>query len=73
MHFHAIAVLPGSRRKSIVNKSEDQMLTEYVLPYVSTGVIYNCFFDLCSTLQFNGSCRLLRCAKREADILKPTA
>ena len=39
MYFHAIASLPGGRRKSIVNKSEDQMLTEFVLPYVQTGVI----------------------------------
>ena len=39
MYFHAVAVLPGGRRKSIVNKTEDQMLTEYVLPYVSSGVM----------------------------------
>jgi len=39
MYFHAVAILPGGRRKSIVNKTEDQMLTEYVLPYASTGVI----------------------------------
>jgi hypothetical protein len=39
MHFHAIATLPGGRRKSIVNKSEDQMLTEFVIPYVRNGVI----------------------------------
>lgn len=39
MHYHAIATLPGGRRKSIVNKSEDQMLTEYVIPYVRNGVI----------------------------------
>jgi hypothetical protein len=39
MYFHAVASLPGGRRKSIVNKSEEQMLTEFVLPYVQTGVI----------------------------------
>ena len=39
MHYHAIAVLPGGRRKSIVNKTEDQMLAEYVIPYVKNGVI----------------------------------
>lgn len=39
MHYHAIAVLPGSRRKSIVNKSEDQMLTDVVLPFVRAGVV----------------------------------
>jgi hypothetical protein len=39
MYFHAIATLPGGRRKSIVNKSEEQMLTDFVIPYVRTGVI----------------------------------
>ncbi len=39
MYYHAIATLPGGRRKSIVNKSEDQMLTEFVIPYERTGVI----------------------------------
>lgn len=39
MYFHAIATLPGGRRKSIVNKNEDAMLAEYVLPFVQTGVI----------------------------------
>lgn len=39
MYFHAIASLPGGRRKSLVNKSEDQMLAETVLPFVQTGVI----------------------------------
>lgn len=39
MYYHAIAVLPGDRRKSIVNKTEAQMLTDVVLPYVSSGVI----------------------------------
>ena len=39
MHYHAIATLPGGRRKSIVNKAEDQMLTDYVIPFVRNGVI----------------------------------
>jgi hypothetical protein len=39
MYFQAIATLPGGRRKSIVNKSEEQMLTDVVLPFVRTGVI----------------------------------
>lgn len=38
-YFHAIATLPGGRRKSIVNKTEEQMLTGYVIPFVSNGVI----------------------------------
>lgn len=39
MYYHAIATLPGSRRKSLVNKSEDQILTDYVIPFVRTGTI----------------------------------
>ncbi|HVZ83188.1 MAG TPA: hypothetical protein VG893_05890 [Terracidiphilus sp.] len=39
MYFHAIAILPGGRRKSIVNKSDDQILTEIVIPFVRNGVI----------------------------------
>ena len=39
MYYHAIALLSGDRRKTIVNKSEDQMLTEVVIPYVSNGII----------------------------------
>lgn len=39
MHYHAIATLPGGRRKSIVNKSDDQILTDYVIPFVQNGVI----------------------------------
>lgn len=39
MYFHAVATLPGGRRKSIVNKTEDRMLTEVVLPFVQSGVI----------------------------------
>jgi hypothetical protein len=39
MHFHAIAMLPGGRRKSIVNKSEEQMLTDFIIPFVRNGVI----------------------------------
>jgi hypothetical protein len=39
MYFHAIATRPGGRQKSIVNKSEEQMLTEYVIPFVRNGAI----------------------------------
>ena len=39
LNYHAIAILPGGRRKSIVNKAEDQMLTDYVIPFARTGVI----------------------------------
>jgi len=39
MHYHAIAILSGDRRKSIVNKSEEDMLTTIVIPYVRDGAI----------------------------------
>ncbi len=39
MFYHAVATLPGQRKKTIVNKSEDQMLSDVVLPFVSTGVV----------------------------------
>lgn len=39
MYYHLIATLPGDRRKSIPNKSEEQVLTDYVVPYVSRGTI----------------------------------
>jgi nucleoside 2-deoxyribosyltransferase len=37
--YHAIAVLAGGRQKSIVNKTEDQILSNVVIPFVSTGVV----------------------------------
>jgi len=39
MYYHAIAVLPGARQKSIVNKTEEQILTDIILPFVSSGFI----------------------------------
>lgn len=39
MYYHAIAVLPGSRQKSIVNKNEEQVFEDVVIPFVSSGVI----------------------------------
>jgi hypothetical protein len=39
MPYHAIATLSGSRQKMICNKSEEQMLSQVVLPFVSGGVI----------------------------------
>jgi hypothetical protein len=39
MPFHAIAVLSGNRQKTIPNRSEEQLLSEVVLPFVSKGVI----------------------------------
>src|SRR5262245_40724311 len=37
MPFHAIATLSGNRQKTIPNRSEDQLLSEVVLPFVSKG------------------------------------
>lgn len=39
MYYHILTTLPGDRRKSIPNKTEEQVLTDYVIPYVSTGTI----------------------------------
>lgn len=39
MPFHAIATLSGGRQKTIPNRSEDQMLSEVVTPFVANGVI----------------------------------
>lgn len=39
MYYHAIAILPGDRRKSIINKQEEQIFTNVVLPFVSSGTI----------------------------------
>jgi hypothetical protein len=34
MYYHAIAILSGDRRKSIINKTEEEMLAQIVVPYV---------------------------------------
>jgi hypothetical protein len=39
MYYHVIATLPGDRRKTIPNKTEEQVLTDFVVPYVSQGTI----------------------------------
>ena len=39
MHYHAILVLPGDRRKSIINRSESGIMTEVMLPFLSSGVV----------------------------------
>jgi hypothetical protein len=39
MPFHAIAVLSGDRQKTIANRTEEQILSEIVLPFVASGVI----------------------------------
>lgn len=39
MHYHLIATLPGDRRKTIPNKTEEQVLADYIVPYVSRGTI----------------------------------
>ncbi len=39
MNYHAIAVLSGDRKKSLVNKTESQVMTDIVIPYVSNGII----------------------------------
>ncbi|MEK6806246.1 MAG: hypothetical protein AABY95_06325 [Pseudomonadota bacterium] len=39
MPFHAIAILSGDRQKTIPNRSEEQLLSEVILPFVAGGVI----------------------------------
>lgn len=39
MAFHAIASLSGGRQKTIPNKTEEQILSQVVLPFVATGVV----------------------------------
>ena len=38
-YYNAIAIRPGGTRKSIINKSEDTILTQYVIPFVTSGAI----------------------------------
>lgn len=38
-YYHAIAILPGGRKKSIINKTEEQMMTEVVIPFESDRVV----------------------------------
>lgn len=39
MPFHAIAILSGDRQKTIPNRTEGEILSEVVIPFVATGVI----------------------------------
>jgi len=39
MPFQAIAILSGNRQKTIPNRSEEQLLSEVVLPFVANGII----------------------------------
>jgi hypothetical protein len=37
--FHAIAILSGDRQKTLPNRSEGELMSEVVLPFVANGVI----------------------------------
>lgn len=39
MPFHAIAILSGDRQKTLPNRSEGELLSEIVIPFVASGVI----------------------------------
>jgi nucleoside 2-deoxyribosyltransferase len=39
MPFHAIAILSGDRQKTIPNRTETELLSEIVIPFVASGVI----------------------------------
>lgn len=38
-YYQIQAIMSGSRTKTIINKNENSVLTNYVLPYISTGAI----------------------------------
>lgn len=38
-YYHAIAVLSGGRQKTLPNRSEEQVLSQVVIPFVASGVI----------------------------------
>lgn len=39
MPFHAIATLSGDRQKTIPNRTDGELLSEVILPFIATGVI----------------------------------
>jgi predicted DNA-binding protein YlxM (UPF0122 family) len=39
MSFHAIAILSGDRQKTLPNRSEVEILTNVVIPFVASGVV----------------------------------
>ena len=39
MPFHAIASLSGGRQKTLPNKTEEQLLSQIVLPFVANGIV----------------------------------
>ncbi len=39
MPFHAIAILSGDRQKTIPNRSEGELLSEVVIPFIASGVV----------------------------------
>lgn len=39
MPFHAIAILSGDRQKTIPNRTEGELLSEVVIPFVAGGVV----------------------------------
>ncbi|NTU49696.1 MAG: hypothetical protein HGA87_02165 [Desulfobulbaceae bacterium] len=39
MPFHTIAILSGDRQKTIPNRSESEVLSEIVIPFIANGVI----------------------------------
>lgn len=39
MPFHTIAILSGDRQKTVPNRTESELLSEIVIPFVASGVI----------------------------------
>jgi nucleoside 2-deoxyribosyltransferase len=39
MAYHAVAILSGGRQKTLPNKSEEQMLSQIIMPFAANGVV----------------------------------
>ena len=39
MPFHAIAILSGDRQKTLPNRSEGDLMSSIVIPFIANGVI----------------------------------
>ncbi len=51
MPFHTIAVLSGDRQKTLPNRTESELLSEIVIPFVASGVITSKWGDKLQSYQ----------------------
>ena len=38
-YYHVVAIRSGDRRKSVVNRTDDEVLAQFVMPFGSSGTI----------------------------------